>query len=183
MFKISQTEYWILQNLFARLIDLCTKFQRNKVQIPENFFSKMLKARIAYNFLHFNYKSSLYQLFSECLIIRITFTLKVPLKKSYYFVNPNYWGCGNQDPSVLLLGIKNQKSKMYLNEVAHQSSQHHNGRAQGSSTSLADQIVIRVPGIKVWVYAVAASDVARTAVLRYLLCRFRENLYLSHFVL
>ena len=55
MFKISQTEYWILQNLFARLIDLCTKFQRNKVQIPENFFSKMLKTWIAEDFLHFRW--------------------------------------------------------------------------------------------------------------------------------
>ena len=48
--------YWILQNLFARLINLCSKFQIFNIQIPENFFSKMLKARNADDFLHFDFQ-------------------------------------------------------------------------------------------------------------------------------
>ena len=57
MFKFAQTENWIFQNLFARLIDLCKNFQIFSFQIPENIFSKMLKALIVHNFLHFVMKS------------------------------------------------------------------------------------------------------------------------------
>ena len=50
-----------MQNLCARSINLCTNFQIFSIQIPENFFSKMLKAWIANNFLNFRNWSDRFQ--------------------------------------------------------------------------------------------------------------------------
>ena len=57
--KFPQPEHWILehwtiQNLLGRLINESTNFQMFNIQIPENLFSKMLKAWIADDILHFS---------------------------------------------------------------------------------------------------------------------------------
>ena len=52
MLKFCQAEYWMFQNILARLVNLSTHFQIFKIQIPEKVFNQMLKAWIAQNFLH-----------------------------------------------------------------------------------------------------------------------------------
>ena len=63
MLKFCQAEYWMFQNLPARLVNLSTHFQIFKIQIPEKVFNQMLKAWIAQNILH-----TLDQVFSILLV-------------------------------------------------------------------------------------------------------------------
>ena len=89
------------------LINQCTNFQFFNIQIPENFFSKMLKAWIFDNFLHIRWK------------IKVNFILT-----SFVFekAEENVYKYQNSLGDVLdmknlhFFGIKNQKTLINFND-------------------------------------------------------------------